>query len=165
MKIQTNHVHLNVYSFNMRLYKEIGMITIQLFYKFTLIKFKLIRRYIRNGYFNAIKSHNNLKLKRILKLYPQVIKNKNSLGLTGLMQAVASRNYDAITLLLQSGIDPNVMDQDGWTAKAWAILMNDHESLKRLSQISVLTYSLDKKVCGMAIVGIGTILSDKTLAK
>lgn len=141
------------------------MTTIQLFYKFTIIKSKLIRRYIHDGYFDAIKTHNHSKLKRILKWYPHVMKTKNSLGLTGLMQAVASRNYDAITLLLQSGIDPNVMDQDGWTAKAWAILMNDFESLKRLGQISVLIQALHTNLCGISMVGIGTILSDKTLSK
>lgn len=136
------------------------MTTIQLLYKFTLIKSRLLRRYIHNGYFHAIKTHNYSKLKRILQWYPHVMNAKNSLGLTGLMQAVASRNYEAITLLLQSGIDPNVMDQDGWTAKAWAILINDHESLKRLSRISVLTHSLHNDIFGMSMLGIGTTLTD-----
>lgn len=124
------------------------------------IKSNFLQRYIHDSYFNAIKTHNHSKLKRILKWYPHVMKTKNSLGLTGLMQAVASRNYEAITLLLQSGIDPNVMDQDGWTAKAWAILMNDHESLKRLSRISVLTHSLHNDVCGLSMLGVGTLLSN-----
>lgn len=135
------------------------MTTIQLHYKFTLIQSRLLRRYFHDSYFAAIKTHNHPKLKRILKWYPHVTKTKNSLGLTGLMQAVASRNYKAITLLLQSGIDPNVMDQDGWTAKAWAIFMNDHESLKRLSRISVLTHSLHNDVFGMSMLGVGTTLT------
>lgn len=137
------------------------MTTIQLLYKFTLLKSRQLLRYIHSGYFDAIKTHNHSKLKRILKWYPQVMKAKNSLGLTGLMQAVASRNYEAITLLLQKGIDPNVMDQDGWTAKAWAILMNDHESLKRLNSIGVLTHSLHNDVSALSLLGIGTLLSNK----
>lgn len=116
-------------------------------------------------YFDAIRTHKQRKLKLILKCYPSLIKVKNPLGLNGLMQAVASRNYEAITTLLQFRIDTNVMDEDGWTAKSWAIFMNDHESLNRLSKISVLTHSLHNDVCGMSMVGIGTMLSDKTLLK
>lgn len=116
-------------------------------------------------YFDAIRMHKQRKLKLILQCYPSMINVKNSLGLNGLMQAVASRNYDAIATLLQSGIDPNVMDQDGWTAKAWALLMNDHESLNRLGKISVLTHSLHNDVYGMSMIGIGTMLSKKSLSK
>lgn len=67
------------------------------------------------------------------------------------MQAVASRNYDVITYLLNKGIDANLMDRDGWTAKAWAVLLNDSESMKRLRGLSVLSHS-----SGLAIVAIGS---------
>lgn len=104
-------------------------------------------------------------LKHIVKWFPKTLHSINSLGLNGLMQAVASRNYEAITYLLESGIDPNIMDQDGWSAKAWAILMNDHESLKRLSTVSVLTHSKHTNVCGMGLVAVGTVLSDLMKSK
>lgn len=124
-----------------------------------------IKQLIKEKYFIAIKEQDDSGLRWIIFLFPHVLKARNTLGLTGLMQAVASRNHDAISILLQKGIDPNVMDQDGWTAKAWAILMNDLESLKRLREASILTHSLHNNICGMSMVGIGTIISDKTLSK
>ena len=114
-----------------------------------------MRRYVYSRYFDAIKTHDHKKLKQIVTLFPHILKSKNTLGLTGLMQAVASRNYVAITYLLNKGIDPNVMDQDGWTAKAWAVLLNDFESMKRLRGLSVLSHSLHNEVSGLAIVAIG----------
>lgn len=131
------------------------MTNIKLLYQFQIIKIKLIQRYVYNRYFDAIKTHNHKKLKQIVTLFPHILKSKNTLGLTGLMQAVASRNYDAITYLLNKGIDPNIMDQDGWTAKAWAVLLNDFESMKRLRGLSVLSHSLHNDVSGLAIVAIG----------
>lgn len=119
------------------------------------IKINLIQRYVYSRYFDAIKTHDHKKLKQIVTLFPHILKSKNTLGLTGLMQAVASRNYDAITYLLNKGIDPNVMDQDGWTAKAWAVLINDFESMKRLRGLSVLSHSLHNEVSGLAIIAIG----------
>lgn len=120
-----------------------------------IIKINLIQRYVSSRYFDAIKTHNHKKLKQIVTLFPHILKSKNTLGLTGLMQAVASRNYDAITYLLNKGIDPNIMDKDGWTAKAWAVLLNDFESMKRLRGLSVLSHSLHNDVSGLAIVAIG----------
>lgn len=120
-----------------------------------IIKINLIQRYVSSRYFDAIKTHNHKKLKQIVTLFPHILKSKNTLGLTGLMQAVASRNYDAITYLLNKGIDPNIMDKDGWTAKAWAVLLNDFESMKRLRGLSVLSHSLHNDVSGLAIIAIG----------
>jgi ankyrin repeat protein len=131
------------------------MTNIKLLYQFQIIKIKLMRRYVYSRYFDAIKTHDHKKLKQIVTLFPHILKSKNTLGLTGLMQAVASRNYAAITYLLNKGIDPNVMDQDGWTAKAWAVLLNDFESMKRLRGLSVLSHSLHNEVSGLAIVAIG----------
>lgn len=124
---------------------------IKLLYQFQKTKIKLTRRYVNNRYFDAIKTNDHKKLKQIVTLFPHILKSKNTLGLTGLMQAVASRNYDAITYLLNKGINANVMDQDGWTAKAWAVLLNDFESMKRLRGLSVLSHSSD-----LAIVAIGS---------
>jgi ankyrin repeat protein len=132
------------------------MTNIRLLYQFQKIKIKLIRRYASSRYFDAIKTHDHKKLKQILRWHPHIIKSKNTLGLTGLMQAVASRNYDAITYLLNKGIDPNVMDQDGWTAKAWAVLLNDFESMRRLRGVSVLSHSEDNDLSGLAIVAMGS---------
>lgn len=131
------------------------MMKIKLLYKFQKTKIKIMERYVNSRYFDAIKTHDHKKLKQIVKWYPHIIKSKNTLGLTGLMQAVASRNYDAVTYLLNKGIDPNIMDQDGWTAKAWAVLLNDFESMKRLRGLSVLSHSLHNDVSGLAIVAIG----------
>jgi ankyrin repeat protein len=69
---------------------------------------------------------------------------------------VASRNYDAITYLLNKGINANVMDQDGWTAKAWAVLLDDFESIRRLRGVSVLSHSLHNDLSGLAIIAIGS---------
>lgn len=110
-----------------------------------------MRRYVNSKYFDAIKSNDHKKLKRIVTLFPRILKSKSPLGLTGLMQAVASRNYDAITYLLNQGIDANVMDRDGWTAKAWAVLLNDFESMRRIRGLSVLSHSPS-----LAIVSIGS---------
>ena len=96
------------------------MTKIKILYQFQRIKIKFIHRYANKQYFDSIKIHDHKKLKRIVALFPHILKSKNPLGLTGLMQAVASRNYDAITYLLNKGVDANVMDKDGWTAKAWA---------------------------------------------
>lgn len=124
---------------------------INLLYQFQKINIKLTRRYVNSRYFDAIKTNDHKKLKQIVTLFPHILKSKNTLGLTGLMQAVASRNYDAITYLLNKGIDANVMDRDGWTAKAWAVLLNDFESMKRLRGLSVLSHS-----SGLVIVAIGS---------
>jgi ankyrin repeat protein len=127
------------------------MMKIKLLYQFQKTKIKLMRRYVNSRYFDAIKTNDHKKLKQIVTFFPHILKSKNTLGLTGLMQAVASRNYDAITYLLTKGIDANVMDRDGWTAKAWAVLLNDFVSMKRLKGLSVLAHS-----SGLAIVAIGS---------
>jgi ankyrin repeat protein len=132
------------------------MTNIRLLYQFQKIKTKLMAQYVYSRYFDAIKTHDHKKLKQIVACFPYVIKSRNALGLTGLMQAVASRNYDAITYLLHKGIDPNVMDQDGWTAKAWAVLLNDFESMKRLRGMSVLSDSTHNDLSGLAIVSLGS---------
>ena len=132
------------------------MTKIKLLYQFQRIKIKFIRRYVNSRYFDAIKTNDHKKLKQIVTLFPHVLKSKNTLGLTGLMQAVASRNYDAITYLLNKGVDANVMDQDGWTAKAWAVLLDDFESMRRLRGASVLSHSLHNDLSGLAIVAIGS---------
>lgn len=115
-------------------------------------------------YFDAIKNQKNSRLKKIVFWYPKILYVKNELGLTGLMQAVASRNYEAIGMLLKSGIDPDVMDQDGWTAKAWAILMNDYEAMRQLSSIGILTHSSQNNLLGISLVAIGNNYSDNTLS-
>jgi ankyrin repeat protein len=127
------------------------MTKIKLLYQFQRIKIKFIQRYVKSQYFDAIKTNNHKKLKQIVTWFPHILKSKNTLGLTGLMQAVALQNYDAITYLLNKGADANVMDQDGWTAKAWAVLLNDFESMRRLRGLSVLSHSLS-----LAIVGMGS---------
>jgi len=132
------------------------MTKIKILYQFQRIKIKFIHRYANKQYFDSIKIHDHKKLKRIVALFPHILKSKNPLGLTGLMQAVASRNYDAITYLLNKGVDANVMDKDGWTAKAWAVLLNDFESMRRLRGVSVLSHSLRNDLSGLAIVAIGS---------
>lgn len=132
------------------------MTKIKLLYQFQRIKIKFMRRYVNSRYFDAIKTKDHKKLKQIARLFPRVLKSKNPLGLTGLMQAVASRNYDAITYLLNKGVDANVMDRDGWTAKAWAVLLDDFESMRRLRGVSVLSHSLHNDLSGLAIVAIGS---------
>ncbi len=132
------------------------MTKIKLLYQFQRIKIKFIRRYVNSRYFDAIKTNDHKKLKQIVTLFPHVLKSKNTLGLTGLMQAVASRNYDAITYLLNKGVDANVMDRDGWTAKAWAVLLDDFESMRRLRGVSVLSHTLHNDLSGLAIVAIGS---------
>jgi ankyrin repeat protein len=107
-------------------------------------------------YFDAIKTNDHKKLKQIVTSFPHILKSKNGFGLTGLMQAVASRNYDAITYLLDKGVDANVMDQDGWTARTWAVLLNDFESMRCLRDVSVLSHSLHNDLSGLVIVAIGS---------
>ena len=100
-----------------------------------------------------------MQLRWIVRLFPMVLKMQNNLGFTGLMQAVVSKNYDAIDLLLKKGIDSNVLDSDGWSARGWAILMNDYESLKRLRGMGVLTHSLQNDIAGFGLLAVGCSLN------
>jgi hypothetical protein len=51
------------------------------------------------------------------------------------------------------------MDKDGWTAKTWAVFMNDQESLKRLRGLTVLTHSIHNDVLGFGLFSVGTIMT------
>jgi len=67
-----------------------------------------------------------------------ILKSKNRNGLTPLMDAVIGKQYDVIQLLLLHEVDVNQRDEDGWTAKSWAIFIQDKKSQSMLSKVSVL---------------------------
>jgi ankyrin repeat protein len=55
------------------------------------------------------------------------------------MDAVIGKKYEAMRLLLLHGADINQRDQDGWTAKSWALsFIQDKEAQSILSKTSVL---------------------------
>jgi len=82
------------------------------------------------------------------KLLALIITDRNlidhpSRGLTPLMDATISKNYDAMRLLIQHGANINARDGDGWTAKSWAIFIRDKMAQRILSKASVLSSSDD----------------------
>ena len=70
-----------------------------------------------------------------------VMQLTNRSGLTPLMDAVIGKKYDAMRLLLLHGANANQVDKDGWSAKSWAIFIQDKEAQKILSKASVVSNS------------------------
>ncbi len=89
--------------------------------------------------FDAIDRKENDKVLALMLLLQQT----NERGLTPLMDAVLSKNYDAMRLMLRHGANPNQTDVDGWSAKSWAVFIQDRTAQRILSKASVLIRSED----------------------
>ncbi len=88
--------------------------------------------------FNAIDKGDTEKVLALIVYDRSLLQRRNSNGLTPLMDAVIGKQYDVIRLLLLHGADVNQRDQDGWTAKSWAMFIQDKKSQSMLSKISIL---------------------------
>ncbi len=89
--------------------------------------------------FDAIDRKENDKVLALMLLLQQT----NERGLTPLMDAVLSKNYDAMRLMLRPDANPNQTDADGWSAKSWAVFIQDRTAQRILSKASVLIRSED----------------------
>jgi len=93
--------------------------------------------------FDAIDRKENDKVLALIVYAPLLLQQTNERGLTPLMDAVLSKNYDAMRLMLRHGANPNQTDMDGWSAKSWAVFIQDRKAQRILSKVSVLTRSDD----------------------
>lgn len=91
--------------------------------------------------YDAIEKRDHQKLIALIITDRSLLEHRNSRGLTPLMDATISKNYDAMRLLIQHGADVNARDEDGWTAKSWAVFIQDREAQRILSKISILSKS------------------------
>ena len=89
--------------------------------------------------FEAIDKDDLDKVLALIVYDRSILQCTNKNGLTPLMDAVIGKKYDAVRLLLLHGADVNQRDQDGWTAKSWAMFIQDKEAQKILSKASVLS--------------------------
>lgn len=105
--------------------------------------------------FMAIDQKDNDKVLALVVYDNYILKCKNRNGLTPLMDAVISKNYEAMRLMLLHGANPNQTDEDGWSAKSWAIFIQDKEAQKILSRVSVLSHSDD--ISGAVLGSMGMI--------
>ena len=86
--------------------------------------------------FAAIDAGNIDKVLALIVYAPGLLRCTNGNGLTALMDAVISKEYDIMRLLLRHGANPAQRDQDGWTAYSWAVFIQDKEAQKILSKAS-----------------------------
>ena len=93
--------------------------------------------------FSAIDKRDHHKLLALIITDRNLIDHPNSRGLSPLMDATISKNYDAMRLLIQHGANVNALDGDGWTAKSWAVFIQDKTAQRILSKASVLSRSDD----------------------
>ena len=91
--------------------------------------------------FEAIDKDNLERVLALIVYDRSILQCKNKNGLTPLMDAVIGKKYDAVRLLLLHGANTNQRDQDGWTAKSWAVFIQDKTAQKILSKASVLCQS------------------------
>jgi ankyrin repeat protein len=103
--------------------------------------------------FKAIDKEDNEKILALIVYRREILRAVNRNGLTPLMDAVIGKKYDAMRLLLLHGADANQRDQDGWTAKSWAMFIQDKEAQKILSKASVLCNTDD--ISGMVWGSMG----------
>ena len=84
--------------------------------------------------FNAIERDDREKVLALVVLYQGIANQKNRQGITSLMDAVISKKYEMMRLLLLHGADSKIRDHDGWTAYSWATFIQDKEAQKILSK-------------------------------
>jgi len=109
----------------------------------------------KENFFDAITNNRHEEISDFIINNPELLESCNDRGLTPLMHAVASKNHDAMKILLSNGANATVADSDGWTAYSWAVFIQDREAQKILSgYTSVLISSCDVNgaVFGMSII-------------
>jgi ankyrin repeat protein len=108
--------------------------------------FKKNRLGIKNPLKKLFASIDNGDLSKILALIVwdnSLLFQTNEKGLTPLMDATIGKKYDVMRLLLLHGANTNQTDNDGWTAKSWAVFIQDKKALKILLRASVLSNTDD----------------------
>ena len=93
--------------------------------------------------FASIDSGDVSKILALIVWDNSLLSQTNEKGLTPLMDATISKKYDVMRLLLLHGANMSQRDKDGWTAKSWAVFIQDKEALKILSRVSVLSNTDD----------------------
>jgi len=86
--------------------------------------------------FLAIDTGDTDKVLAMIVYAPNLLSFTNRNGLTPLMDATISKQYDIMRLLLLHGANVGQRDRDGWTAYSWAIFIQDMEAQKILSKAS-----------------------------
>ncbi len=93
--------------------------------------------------YTAIAKRDHIKLLALIVSNHTLVNISGGRKLTPLMDAVLSKNYEAMRLLIRHGADVNRIDSDGWTAKSWAIFIQDKTAQRILSKGSVLINTQD----------------------
>jgi len=109
----------------------------------------------KEDFFDAISNNRHEEISDFIINNQELLESCNDRGLTPLMHAVASKNHDAMKMLLSNGVNATIADSDGWTAYSWAVFIQDREAQKILSRYtSVLINSRDVSgvVFGMSII-------------
>ncbi len=91
---------------------------------------------VKEVFHYAIKQSDNYTVTMMITSKSNLIEELNEQGLTPLMQAVAAKNYGAIEILISNGADVSRIDEDGWTARTWAIFIKDIKAQQLLSHNS-----------------------------
>ncbi|NOR56614.1 MAG: hypothetical protein GQ531_10480 [Sulfurovum sp.] len=91
---------------------------------------------IKDVFYDAIKQNDNHTVTTMIASKPNLMEELNEQGLTPLMQAVTAKNYTAIEILISNGADVSRADEDGWTARTWAIFIKDIKAQQLLSHNS-----------------------------
>ena len=105
--------------------------------------------------FLAIDSGDTEKVLAMIVYAPNLLSFTNRNGLTPLMDAVISKQYEVMRLLLLHGANTGQRDRDGWTAYSWATFIQDKEAQKILSKASrYVTVSNSDDISGAAFASM-----------
>lgn len=83
-------------------------------------------------------------------------------GMTALMQASASGQYDVVKRLLKAGVNQNMQDKDGWTALMWA-MRTEKGDVAQLLMLSGADFRLQDKKGWTAFAFISDAMEMKVL--
>ena len=110
---------------------------------------------VKEIFHDAIKQNDNHTVTTMIASKPDLIEKLNKQGLTPLMKAVASKNYGTNEILILNGADVSRIDEDGWTARTWAIFIKDIKAQQLLSHhSSILINSNDSNGALFGVVAI-----------
>lgn len=91
------------------------------------------------------------------------INARDTNNLTPLMNAVKGGNYDLVKLMLANGADPDLVDQDGWSAVMHAAWLNEPKMLRALAAGYGAKLGLVEKLTQSTALGLA-VQNGKALA-